>query len=144
MRIASRALTVVSFVLFFSSLFTACRGREERTPPLGPRAAAHVHTAPGKETGEPERTARAGGDASGGAQIYESRCASCHGSDGLSNTTLGQTSKAPRLADPALQKRLTDAELGNIVLNGKGTMPPVRLEPSSLRALVAHVRTLRR
>lgn len=73
-----------------------------------------------------------------GAEVYATaNCAICHGNDGA----LG-VSGAKNLAVTTL----TDAEIEDVITNGKGNMPPYKkqLKPEQIKALVAHIRALKK
>ena len=77
------------------------------------------------------------------ATTFKSKCAVCHGTDGSGNTKMGASLKIPDLRSEDAQK-LTDAELTDIITNGKNGKMPVwgtMLKPEEIKALVAHVRT---
>ncbi|MCU1296324.1 MAG: cytochrome c, class [Acidobacteriaceae bacterium] len=60
---------------------------------------------------------------SAGETLFKSHCVMCHGSDGAGNTTMGKQLKAQNLHSKEVQK-LTDSQIKNVILNGKGNMPP--------------------
>jgi mono/diheme cytochrome c family protein len=60
---------------------------------------------------------------SAGETLFKSHCVMCHGSDGAGNTTMGKQLKAQNLHSKEVQK-LTESEIKNVILNGKGNMPP--------------------
>jgi mono/diheme cytochrome c family protein len=62
-------------------------------------------------------------DNSAGESLFKSHCVMCHGSDGTGNTTLGKQLKAPNLHSKEVQQ-LSEGEIKNLILNGKGNMPP--------------------
>lgn len=64
-----------------------------------------------------------------GAQIFEQRCAMCHGSRGEGK------GMAPPLVN--IRKRLTSSAIGSIVMNGKGAMLPVPLDEPQRQVLLA-------
>ena len=73
-------------------------------------------------------------DASG---LYKSKCAMCHGADGSKLT-------AHNLQTADVQK-LSDAELADVITNGKGKMPSYKsLKPEEVKGLVAYIRTLKK
>ena len=77
-------------------------------------------------------------DKTNGAEVYATaNCVTCHGADGA----LGM-SGAKNLAVTTL----SDAELENVIANGKGAMPVYKekLKPEQIKALVAHIRTLKK
>lgn len=67
----------------------------------------------------------------------------CHGQDGKGNTPIGKKFKIPDLLFPTVQKK-TDAELTQIIENGKQKMPAfkTKLKPEQVKDLVAYVRDL--
>jgi mono/diheme cytochrome c family protein len=81
-----------------------------------------------------------------GAKVFSTRCALCHGPDGHGD---GPGSKAlnpkPRnLHDQAYMSTRTDAQLLEIIHNGKGAMPKWGgvLSEAEITAVLAHVREL--
>lgn len=80
--------------------------------------------------------------AADGAALYKSKCASCHGADG-SKTKMGSTPMRA-LGSPEVQKQ-TDEELTAWTAKGKGKMPAyeAKLSADDIKALVAHMRTLK-
>jgi cytochrome c6 len=77
-----------------------------------------------------------------GRSLFNSTCASCHGQNGTP-TAVGKSLNAPDLGSKAVQPQ-TDAELQQIIANGKGNMPAFngRLSDSQIDSLVAYIRTL--
>lgn len=72
------------------------------------------------------------GDAANGATIYASTCASCHGVDGSGGA-----------AGPSLVSYVpgaSDADLTDIVDNGKGSMPDMGLSAQEVADVVAYLR----
>lgn len=84
--------------------------------------------------------ARAQNDA---AALFKARCSACHGADGSGNTTVGKSMKLRDLASADVQKQ-TDAELTDIVTNGKTPMPAYKdkLNDAQIKSLVGYVRSL--
>jgi mono/diheme cytochrome c family protein len=75
---------------------------------------------------------------SAGESLFKSHCVMCHGSDGAGNTTMGKQLKAQNLHSKEVQK-LTEVEIKNVILNGKGNMPPFDGQVSSDEAgQIAH------
>ncbi len=77
----------------------------------------------------------------GGRDIYIAKCAACHAPDGSGNSTVG---RSLRLSDirPAI-KSMTDVQLRQIVLEGKGKMPPNRkFDDEKVRNLTLFLRDL--
>jgi mono/diheme cytochrome c family protein len=71
--------------------------------------------APNSNTDKPSTVAS-------GAEIYKSKCAMCHGSDG--NLGIGGAKKLP-------ESQLALAEVKTQILKGKGTMPPFEAQLSA-------------
>jgi len=73
-----------------------------------------------------------------GAQIYAAQCSACHGVNG---TQIGGVD----LGGGQLRRASSDQDLRAVLANGiPGTaMPPFRLEPSEVTAIVAYVRNMR-
>jgi mono/diheme cytochrome c family protein len=67
----------------------------------------------------------------------------CHGPDGR-GSEVGKSMNVPDLRSDAVQKR-PDAELAQIISDGKGGMPPFKgsLSETQIHALVRYVRSLR-
>lgn len=76
-------------------------------------------------------------------ETFRTKCAMCHGPDGT-GSEVGKSMNIPDLGSEAVQK-LPDAELAQIISDGKGGMPPFKssLSEAQIRALVRHVRSLR-
>lgn len=86
-------------------------------------------------------TASAAPQDQSGRSLFNSTCASCHGQN-ETPTAVGKSLNAPDLGSKAVQNR-TDAELQQIVTNGKGNMPPFngRLSEAQINSLVAYIHT---
>jgi cytochrome c6 len=78
------------------------------------------------------------------AATYRTKCAICHGPDGAGSEA-GKSMKVPDLRSPAVQK-LPDAQLAQVIADGKGGMPSFKnsLSEDQIHGLVAHVRSLPR
>lgn len=70
------------------------------------------------------------GDATAGAAVYTSSCSSCHGADGAG-------ASGPSLFDEVPGK--TDAELSDIIENGKDSMPAIGTSGQDLADLLAYL-----
>lgn len=81
-------------------------------------------------------------DPPGGASIFKSNCATCHGPDGKGLASV----KTPNFTDPKVQAALTDQEMLEVITNGKkGTLMPAwggKLSAEDIRAVQAYVRSL--
>jgi mono/diheme cytochrome c family protein len=84
-----------------------------------------------------------GGDAVLGKGIYVQLCARCHGDTGAGGALPGGVA-VPALNDPALQARLTDAQMARGIALGKGAMPSFMqdLDRDKLAAVIAYIRSL--
>ena len=89
----------------------------------------------------------AGGKADG-AKIFAEACAKCHGSDGAPSAAMKRNLRVKDLTDPALQARLTDAEIRKQIHSGSSNhlMPAFgdNLTKEQLDVIVKYVRTLKR
>ena len=75
---------------------------------------------------------------------FDSVCAKCHGADGRGGVPAAEGQPAPRnFRDPAFQSSRTDAELRNVIKNGKGPMPPfgVLFDDTQTTLLVSYIRS---
>lgn len=84
-----------------------------------------------------------GPDSAGSAATFRTKCAMCHGPDG-SGSAVGKSMNVPDLRSPVVQK-LPDAQLAQIISDGKGGMPSFKssLSEDQVHSLVAYVRSLR-
>ncbi len=82
---------------------------------------------------------------SGGADVFKSKCAPCHGVDGLAATPAGKTLKAASFKDPRIVKA-QDAELIAVVKSGRNKMPAFtgKLSDDQINAAVMYIRTLQK
>jgi mono/diheme cytochrome c family protein len=82
-----------------------------------------------------------GGAAS--SATFRTKCAMCHGPDG-GGSEVGKSMNIPDLRSEAVQKR-PDAELAQIISDGKGGMPPFKssFSEAQIHDLISYVRTLR-
>jgi cytochrome c6 len=73
---------------------------------------------------------------------FRTKCAMCHGPDG-SGSEVGKSMHVPDLRSPEVQKR-PDAELAQIISDGKGGMPPFKnsLSEDQVHSLVSYIRSL--
>jgi mono/diheme cytochrome c family protein len=73
------------------------------------------------------------------AGTFRTKCAMCHGPDG-SGSAVGKSMNVPDLRSSVVQ-HTTDAELAQIISNGKGGMPAFKgsLSDDQIHALVTYV-----
>jgi len=79
--------------------------------------------------------------AADGKVLYETKCAQCHGKDGVAKPP-GKGSR--NFNDPAYQSAASVGSIAAITSEGKGKMPGYRskLSPEQIQAVAAHVKTL--
>src|SRR5262250_2600634 len=87
--------------------------------------------------------AASAGGSDPGAVDFEMHCATCHAPNGSGDTAVGKSVKIPDLRSQAVQSQ-SDAQLAEIIANGKGAMPPFKsnLSTDEIDALVKHVHQL--
>ena len=79
-----------------------------------------------------------------GVRLFQRRCAVCHGPTG-EGQEMAFGARSSNLTEAALQARLTDAALLQVIRNGVGRMPAVTgLRDDEAKAIAAHVRSIRR
>jgi len=85
--------------------------------------------------------ANPGPDKAATAGTFRTKCAMCHGPDGA-GSAVGKSMNVPDLRSSVVQN--TDAELAQIISNGKGGMPAFKssLSDDQMHALVTYVRSL--
>ena len=78
----------------------------------------------------------------GSGSTFKAKCAMCHGQDG-GGSQVGKTLNVPDLRSPAVQQQ-TDAELAQIISDGKGGMPSFKgsLSDDQIHGLVTYIRSL--
>src|SRR4029077_2563276 len=84
-----------------------------------------------------------GPDSATSSATFRMKCVMCHGQDGA-GSEVGKSMNVPDLRSPVVQK-LTDAQIAQIISDGKGGMPSFKssLGEDEIHTLVAHVRALR-
>jgi cytochrome c551 len=82
--------------------------------------------------------------ADSGADTFKSKCAMCHGPDGKGQTAMGKTLNLRDLGSAEVQGQ-SDADLTNIIANGKGKMKGFgdRLSKDQVGDVVKFIRTLK-
>jgi mono/diheme cytochrome c family protein len=76
------------------------------------------------------------------ADIFKQKCAICHGPDGKAQTVMAKNLGASDLTSPKVQS-VSDAEIKAALEKGKGKMPPPKLDPAAVEAMVKYVRTFK-
>ena len=75
--------------------------------------------------------------------LYKSKCAGCHSADGT-GSAMGKKMGAHDFTSADVQK-MSDAELTDIIANGKNKMPKYgTLKPEELKGLVTYIRTMKK
>jgi mono/diheme cytochrome c family protein len=79
----------------------------------------------------------------GGEAVYKSKCASCHGADGVGATPAGKATKARDFCSDEVKKE-TDDEWTSIIVKGKNKMPSYdkKLTDAEVKDVVAYIRGL--
>lgn len=76
--------------------------------------------------------------------LFDSICAKCHGSDGRGGVPAAEGQPAPRnFRDAAFQAEHSDAQLAQVIKQGKGPMPPfgALFDDSQTTMLVGYIRS---
>jgi len=78
-----------------------------------------------------------------GATLFKQKCASCHSADGKGDNSMGKTLKVRDFSSADVQKQ-TDAQLTDIIVNGKGKMPSYKgkLTDDQIKQVVSFIRSL--
>ena len=75
--------------------------------------------------------------------LFKSKCVACHAADGT-GSPMGKKIGAHDFTSADVQK-MSDAELTDIITNGKNKMPKYgSLKPEAITGLVAYIRTLKK
>jgi cytochrome c len=78
----------------------------------------------------------------GGAEVYRTRCAHCHGESGKTDTSVGRVFKvAPLVGDPRLA-RMTPAEIAQLNLSDPKHRAVVDLDEDDVKAAAVFVKRL--
>jgi len=79
-------------------------------------------------------------DTAAAEATYKAKCAGCHGADAK-----GKPAMKTRDWSSAEVQKMSDADLGGIITNGKAPMPPFKtLTADQVKDLVAYVRTFKK
>ena len=86
--------------------------------------------------------AKGGQDSAASSATFRTKCEMCHGQDG-GGSEVGKSMNVPDLRSQAVQK-LPDAELAQIISNGKAGMPSFKnsLSEDQIHGVVTHIRSL--
>jgi mono/diheme cytochrome c family protein len=114
-------------------------------------SAGHARPAAAGQKPAAEASAKASPESiANGAALFKRQCVMCHGAEGHGDGPAAKNlkGKLPSLADKAVMSKLTDAQLHELITNGKkseiGNMPALgkRLKPEEITDVVNFVRTL--
>lgn len=88
------------------------------------------------------------GHASGPSELWRSKCKGCHGRDGRAHTRMGRTHHMQDLTSARFQRKVTDAQLRQVIENGSPKDKKMkafkgRLTPEEIRSLVRFIRALK-
>jgi mono/diheme cytochrome c family protein len=77
------------------------------------------------------------------ASMFKAKCAGCHGADGT-GSAMGKKMGVRDFTSAEVQG-MSDAQLSDIITNGKNKMPKYSsLKPEEVQGLVAYIRTLKK
>lgn len=131
------------------ALLVSCGGSKTSETTNTEQSTPTTATTPTPAPTETSATASTGGgDVAAGEKIYKLRCTPCHGPQGKGDGPLGKSlNPKPRdHTDAAYMHSRTDAELLEVITNGKGAMPAWGktgvLSATDIKNVLAYVRTL--
>jgi mono/diheme cytochrome c family protein len=77
-----------------------------------------------------------------GKALYDQKCASCHGKDGVAKP---MAKGSANLNDPTWQKTATVESIAKVTADGKNKMPAYKdkLNADQINAIAAHIKTLK-
>ena len=80
-----------------------------------------------------------------GADIFKSKCAMCHGTDGSATTPMAKMMNIPSFKSPDLVKA-PESQLFDATKDGKGKMPSYKgkLTDSQIKEVVTYIRKLQK
>lgn len=84
-----------------------------------------------------------GNSSAGSKDLFNSRCAMCHGADGR-GSEMGKSLKVKDLTSKEVQSQ-SDAQLIHVISDGQNNMPPFKssLKKEEIGELVRYLRTLK-
>ncbi len=86
-------------------------------------------------------------DVTAGKRLYLTACANCHGPDGSGSMMRQALPTIGDLTSPEMHGRLSDADIANLIQNGRNNKMPAfgtMFDDNQRKAIVAYVRTLKR
>ncbi len=87
--------------------------------------------------------------AADGKALYDKECGKCHGADGKGQTVMGKKMKAKDYTDAKVQDAVTDEAMAKAIkdgvkVDGKEVMKPTKLTDDEVKAIVKHMRGLKK
>jgi cytochrome c6 len=78
-----------------------------------------------------------------GAAVFQAKCQTCHGADGLASSGVGKIMKVKPVTDPSV-KAMSEEQMIAVVRNGSGKMQAYKdsLSDAQIRDAVEYFRTL--
>jgi mono/diheme cytochrome c family protein len=82
--------------------------------------------------------------------LFNKKCAGCHGKDGKGDTTMGRKLNMRNLADPKVQAAATDEQWTKVILEGvkgaggKNVMPASKITDAEVKEIVKLLRALKK
>jgi len=153
MRFAFASLATIAFATALLAL-AGCGKKNESaenpsTTPATTPAESTMSAAPANTTttaAAPPTTVAASNATDLGTRVFQQRCVLCHGPEGRGDGIGGKAlNPHPRnFHDQAYMKTRTDAQLSEVIHNGKGAMPKWGgvLSEAEIQAVLKHVREL--
>lgn len=87
--------------------------------------------------------AAAKGDAKKGQDLYTGKCKSCHGDKGVGNPAVEKMLGVKILPFSSKEvQSMTDEQIGKMISDGKGKMPPAKISQTDAADIIAYLRTL--
>ncbi|AKQ69040.1 Cytochrome C553 [Myxococcus hansupus] len=82
------------------------------------------------------------------ADVWQAKCAVCHGGDGKAQTKMGQKESIGDMSRPDWQRARTDAALRKVIAEGDPRNSKMKsfkdtLTPAQMDALVGYIRTMK-
>ena len=79
-----------------------------------------------------------------GADVFKTKCASCHGADGKGETTMGKNLKLKDLGSAEVQSK-SDADLTKLIEDGKKPMPAYKgkLTDDQIKDVVKYIKDMK-
>lgn len=85
-----------------------------------------------------------------GAEMFDKKCAICHGKDGKAQTAMGKKLNMRDLTNPEVRKGSSDEQWQKIILGGvkgaggKNVMPATKATADEVKDLLQYIRNLKK